>query len=168
MRGLGAPPKKSGYPGHAVDRKQLERSLIVAAVGGLFGLVVWLRLPFCPLASVAGIPCPGCGLTRATLALAHGDVPHALALHPLVFVLSPLFIFAVLSAAWGFVRGPRANEKPRTWLASRTASALFGVLLVVTLGVWGARFFGCFGGPAPVTTYGDWHRARLASGAAAH
>lgn len=131
----------------------------MAALGGVFAIIVWQRLPFCPLASIAGIPCPGCGLTRATLALAHGDVQHAFALHPLVFVLAPLFVGAVLNAAWGFVRGPRANAKPRAWLASRTANVLGGALLALTLGVWGARFLGYFGGPAPVTTLSAWAHA---------
>ena len=149
-----------------MDRKTLQRAGIVAALGGVFALIVWQRLPFCPLASIAGIPCPGCGLTRATLALAHGDVHRAVELHPLVFVLAPLFIAAVLSAAWGFVRGPRPNATPRVWLASRTANLLGSALLALTLGVWGARFFGCFGGPAPVTSYTEWHRTRVASNAA--
>src|SRR4051812_19524703 len=127
---------------------------------GIFAGIVVLRLPFCPLASVLGVPCPGCGLTRATLALAHGDLKHALELHPLVLVLSPLFIWAMSSAAVGYVRGPRPRRPARLWLASRPVTALGSALLLVTLGVWGARFLGYFGGPVPVETLSDWSRAR--------
>src|SRR4051812_42162582 len=132
-------------------------------LAGIFASIVLLRLPFCPLAGVLGVPCPGCGLTRATLALCHGDLKHALELHPLVLVLAPLFIGAMSSAAISYVRGPRALRPMRPWLASRTVSALASLLLLATLGVWGARFFGYFGGPVQVETVSDWSRTRFAS-----
>jgi len=144
-----------------VDRAVLHRSLIVATFSGIFAGIVAFRLPFCPLASVLGVPCPGCGLTRATLALAHGELKHALELHPLVLVLAPLFVWAMCSAAIGYVRGPRVGRPVRLWLASRTVTVLGSVLMLLTLGVWGARFLGYFGGPVPVETLSDWSRARL-------
>ena len=142
-----------------MDGQQLRRASILLALSGVFALIVIERLPFCPMATVLGIPCPGCGLTRATLALLKGDVRGALALHPLVFVLTPLFGAAVLSTAIDFVRGPRARRTPNPWFASRQASWLGALLLVVTLGVWGVRFLGYLGGPAPVTTLRDWRQA---------
>ena len=144
-----------------VDRALIQRSSIVTAIAGVFAGIVLLRLPFCPLASVLGVPCPGCGLTRATLALLHGDLKHALELHPLVLVLAPLFIWALSSAAIGYVRGPRPRQaRPaQLWLASRTVTALASVLMLTTLGVWGARFLGYFGGPVPVETLSDWSRS---------
>ncbi|HYP97757.1 MAG TPA: DUF2752 domain-containing protein [Polyangiaceae bacterium] len=141
----------------------VQRSLLVAMFGGMFAGIVALRLPFCPLASVFGVPCPGCGLTRATLALAHGDLQHALELHPLVLVLAPLFIWAMSSAAIGYVLGPRPARPLRRWLTSRAVTALASLLMVATLGVWGARFFGYFGGPVPVETLSDWSRTRAVS-----
>ena len=130
-------------------------------LGGVFAVIVLERLPFCPMATVLGIPCPGCGLTRATLALLRGDVRGALALHPLVLLLSPLFAAAISSAAFGYVRGPSSRRNPNLWLASRNTSVVAVVLLVATLGVWGVRFLGYLGGPAPVTTFRDWQRGRL-------
>lgn len=132
--------------------------MILATIAGFFGLIVALRLPFCPLASVFGVPCPGCGLTRATLALAHGDVHHALELHPLVLVLAPLFIGAMSSAALGYLRGPRLERRTHGWVASRTVTALASLLMLATLGVWGARFLGYFGGPVKVETLDEWGR----------
>jgi len=140
------------------DTGALRRGCVVLGLGGLFALIVALRLPFCPMAGVLGVPCPGCGLTRATFALVHGDVHGALHLHPLVFVIAPLFLGAVASAAFSYVRGPRprSNAVAKPWLATPLATALAMGLLALTLGVWVARFCGYFGGPAPVQTIGAW------------
>lgn len=146
-----------------MDRAVIQRSLIVATFAGIFAGITLFRLPFCPLASVLGVPCPGCGLTRATLALAHGELRHALELHPLVFVLAPLFIWAMSSAAIGYIRGPRGAGPVRLWVASRTITVLASVLMLATLGVWAARFFGYFGGPVQVETLSDWSQSRLSA-----
>lgn len=148
-----------------MNRGVFQRSLLVAAIACAFAGIVSFRLPFCPLASVFGVPCPGCGLTRATLALAHGELRHALQLHPLVLALAPLFIWAMSSAAFSYVRGPRPARPLRRWLSSRAVTVLASLLMLATLGVWGARFFGYFGGPVPVETLSDWSRARWASSA---
>jgi hypothetical protein len=42
----------------------------------------------CAFRRTTGIPCPGCGLTRAMAALARGDLLAALRLHP----FAPLFL----------------------------------------------------------------------------
>jgi hypothetical protein len=143
-----------------VDRAQLRRSLVVLALGGFLALILLSQLPFCPMAGVLGIPCPGCGLTRATLAALHGDLRGAFHLHPLVFVLTPLFVWSIGAAAFGYVRGPRPHSKPKLWLSSRSATLLASALLLATLGVWGARFLGYLGGPVPVVTFRQWAEPR--------
>ncbi len=130
------------------------------ALCGLAALIVSTRLPFCPMAAVLGVPCPGCGLSRATLALVHGNVRQALRFHPLVFVIAPAFIWGVGSAGYDYVRGPRARHAPSAWLNSRWATGLASLLLVATLSVWGLRFLGYFGGPVPVLTFSAWLQSR--------
>lgn len=139
-----------------VDRGVVRRGLTLLALGSAFALIAATGLPLCPMAGVLGIPCPGCGLTRATLALLHGDIATAFHFHPLVFVISPLFAWLTASAAIGYVRGPRARPNLKPWLASRTATVLLSALLVATFAVWLARFAGYFGGPAPVETFRHW------------
>lgn len=41
----------------------------------------------CPSRYITGVCCPGCGMTRATIQLLHGNVPKAIHYHPLVFTL---------------------------------------------------------------------------------
>ena len=54
----------------------------------------------CPSKLLYGIPCPGCGVTRATLMALHGDIIDALAFNPnclfsIVFILTFPFVFCV-------------------------------------------------------------------------
>jgi hypothetical protein len=125
------------------------RALQVLAGGAVVAVVIALGIPVCPTATLFGIPCPGCGLTRATLALFRGDVGAALHFHPLVFVLMPLVVGLSLTSAYQYVRGPRPTPNPGV-VTSRATSWAAAVLLVGMLGVWGARFLGYFGGPVPV------------------
>ena len=124
-------------------------------------------LPLCPLAGIFGIPCPGCGLTRATLAALRGDWAAALRFHPLVFWVAPVYVFLVGGLLWGYVRGtppatPERTGGARSWqntlLLGRGTSAIAGVTIVLLLVVWAARFLGGFGGPVPVQRIRDWRK----------
>lgn len=120
---------------------------VAAVLSGLAGLVL-VGVLRCPFAMVFRIPCPGCGMTRATLRLLELDLEGALRFHPLVLVGLPLVaavfgvnsIVFVQTGRWGYVEGRM----------SKPVTALFTVLAVITFGVWIARFFGAFGGPVPV------------------
>jgi hypothetical protein len=109
------------------------------------GLLAFWR---CPFAALLGVPCPGCGLTRAALALVEGDVARAVELHPLLPVLMPLGAWlacAELLTERG-AAAPRARQ--------RGVRELFGgALVALLLGVWIARFFGAFGGPVSVASH---------------
>ena len=108
-----------------------------------FAIAVALSVPICPSAA-AGIPCPGCGLTRATLALLGGDVASATALQPLALVVCPLLGGATLYACLRYLFTGKVDAD--RWHA--------GPILVVSMAaltvVWIMRWFGFFGGPVPV------------------
>ena len=65
-----------------------------AAFVGAVGLLLYLSDIGCVFRAVTGVPCPGCGMTRAWLALLRGDVASAIAYHPLFWVF-PLALGAV-------------------------------------------------------------------------
>jgi hypothetical protein len=58
-------------------------------------MLMGIELPdVCPLHRLTGIWCPGCGLTRAFVSMAHGDVRRAFGFNP----LGPLLFEAVVAA----------------------------------------------------------------------
>ncbi len=70
--------------------KYLKIIGILAAIGAvsvLFGFLTGRSI--CLFYNVTGVPCPGCGMTRAFLHLLKGDILHAFQYHPLF----PLVIF---------------------------------------------------------------------------
>jgi hypothetical protein len=138
-----------------------RRALVALAIVGTGMAFIFVGPPFCPTALFFGIPCPGCGLTRATLALLRGDFGVALHFHPLVFVLAPVFAYAIAVSLFDYVRGePTPPSRLAAWFSERARNGAALGLLVVALGVWGARFAGYFGGPVPIESLSEV-RARL-------
>lgn len=52
----------------------------------------------CPFQQTLGLPCPGCGLSRALLALLRGDWQAAFAIHPFVFPMLASFGLVTVGA----------------------------------------------------------------------
>jgi hypothetical protein len=96
-----------------------------------------------------GVPCPGCGLSRAGRQLLSGELDAALVLHPLSPLVVPLVAAGVVCAVrverWGALHPALSCTNART--AADAASVILAAALVA---VWIARFWGAFGGPAPV------------------
>lgn len=67
-------------------------------------------LPACTFKAVVGIPCPTCGVTRVTLALANLDVRLALRINPLATALLMAFVAGGLIAGLSALRGSPLNE----------------------------------------------------------
>jgi len=70
-----------------------SEGLAIAGVGALHlglsmaGLPAWS----CPILAATGVPCPGCGLTRATMELIRGDFLQSFQTH----AFAPVFLFAL-------------------------------------------------------------------------
>ena len=63
--------------------------------------------PPCVFHLLTGLHCPGCGATRCLSALAHGDLPQALAYNPLLVVTLPLLAAALLQMGYWLWTGRR-------------------------------------------------------------
>lgn len=79
-------------------------------------------LPPCPLRTLTGLYCPGCGSTRALHDLLHGDIAGALAMNPLLVVALPVLLLMALRAGellptWApFEQVLGVARRPRLWL----------------------------------------------------
>ena len=105
MRGLGARVVAAGFLATIVGL-----AVVAFATGGAAHEVPFLP---CPVLASTGVPCPGCGMTRACVALASGDARSAWSLHPFAFLLVPLAVAVMIApeqvrAAW--VRVPRVGR----------------------------------------------------------
>ena len=98
----------------ASRRTQLLLWLGAGAAGAaLFFAAGWVGLPsgagytICAFRRITGIPCPGCGLTRAMAALARGELLLALHFHP----FAPL-VLAEAAALWAAIGNAIARQRP--------------------------------------------------------
>ncbi len=134
-----------------------RRVLLLVSTLGLGALVVISEFTLCPFANITGHPCPGCGLTRATLALLQGDVKGALTLHPLIVVCLPVLAFAVLEGSASYLLARNMRWSARLQQALRVPENwLWGALAASLLVVWIARFCGLLGGPVSVRSGVDF------------
>ncbi len=124
----------------AVSSRMVRLALMLAPLM----LALAAEVSVCPSALIASMPCPGCGLTRAALALLRGELAVALALNPLAPVVCPLLGGAALYAALRYLGTGRVE-------AHRWGAGVMLVCAMVALtAVWTLRWFGMFGGPLPL------------------
>lgn len=117
----------------------------LSCIGVLF--VAWLALYLldigCVFRLMTGIPCPGCGMTRAWLAALRLDFAAAIAYHPLFWAVPIAFVLA-------FVREEMASGKVK-----RGIDVVVATLCVLVIAVWIVRLVNpadaglLFGGRAP-------------------
>jgi hypothetical protein len=95
----------------------------------------------CPVYSTVDIPCPGCGLSAATISLIRGDVRTALSIH----AFAPLLVIAILSMVILSLLPRRFYRITVQRLAVlESNSGLTGLLLIGFIGYWGLRSFWFF------------------------
>lgn len=125
-----------------------KRAGFAVLLGALLAAFVIWGPAVCPVRNSVGVPCPGCGLTRATMALLEGDFHAALHFHPLVWLMLPIFVVMVIEEVYIFVR------RDRLTLLARIPTIIWWPVGVTILVVWIARFFGAFGGPVDPPDFG--------------
>lgn len=128
MTALASPPVAA--PAHPVRSWTLGRSSAqLAALGA--GLVALRATPApglpCPMLVATGIPCPGCGMTRAADALVHGQLGHALTTDPAAVAF--LVGMAVVAIAYVVLRLRPTDGVPR-WARGPALPIALGALLV--------------------------------------
>ena len=133
---MSAPPGAAGAPPAGRPPARRLHAWLLAGAAGFAGLAVlhfWTPAEhggfiLCPMRLFAGLPCPGCGMTRAMAHLAKGEWAAAWRDHP----FSPFLAVELASgwAAWGAVlagwlRAPRIARPDL--LAAGHAAVLVGL-----------------------------------------
>ena len=111
-----------------------------ALVGAAF-LIYYLIIhsvfdAFCPFLVMTGLPCAGCGLTRAGLYLLKGQVARAAHINPSIFLV---IAFVLYCSYFRYVKGS----------AVRGMKAALVALVAGMLAVYGVRMYLCFPRQAP-------------------
>lgn len=126
-------------PGRVLNRWRLAWAL--AGLGGLAGgllFAVWTpeggpENSICLFRRSTGIPCPGCGLTRAFAALAKGEWAAALDLHAFSYLVAAQLAVAWLVVGWWLFLRRRVPPQP-PWL-----TPVFLVQVAAYLAYWTGR-----------------------------
>lgn len=135
-------------------RSGRSRSLRVAAIAAILPLAflaAWAWRPrvesgpiVCASRLLWGVPCPGCGLTRAFCFMARGEFEAAVRFN----ATAPLAA-AYMGAIWLYYLLAAARGAPPAWPTETIAASA----LVVTMAFWGGRlvdFFACSDGLATI------------------
>lgn len=91
-------------------------------------LVHLFRTAFCPMLSVTGLPCAGCGLTRAVLYLLQGQIGRAASINPMCF---PIIVFLIYCGYFRYIKGTKIKWFP----------FLFALLLAAMLVFYAVRMY---------------------------
>lgn len=80
---------------------RVSRAELIAAVvvGGVLALGFATGRSVCLWQAAFGVPCPGCGMSRALLALARGHIAEAWQLNHMSLVAAPILVGAAIRRA---------------------------------------------------------------------
>ncbi|MCB1024095.1 MAG: DUF2752 domain-containing protein, partial [Acidobacteria bacterium] len=121
--------------GSTIERALAAAALFVFSAGcffvALFNPVTTHIMPACPMLSITGFACPGCGLTRGFHALFHGDIITALDFNAIIPMYVIGFVYGFLALFLFAVRGkglPYKRVGPIGLGVFLLVSIIFGVL----------------------------------------
>jgi hypothetical protein len=126
----------------------VRRAALVGFAASFFLPGTGFGVDLCPLHAATGLPCPGCGATRAVTLFSQGDFVTALGANPFVLVLWPgmvvLGLLAFAPSAWLIRMENRLDvfepALSRAWRILLAAFFGFGMLRLLTFLVLGERF----------------------------
>ena len=118
--------------------------LIAAAVLGLGGpgqvvlpFSQWVLPGSCTFKVSMGVGCPGCGLTRCFIAMAHGDVPAAWNFNPVGIFMFAMVAMQVPYRGWKLWEASQGRARPyNSEMQTRATLWILGTLIVLLASQW--------------------------------
>jgi hypothetical protein len=146
------PPTDANVKDSRKTRASRQTLLVVLLALGLFAVFLWTDSDLCLIKNTTGIPCPGCGLTRATLAMMTGNWEAVWTYHPLAPIITPIAAGFMGMVVVRLFRGhPHPLTMPR-WLPV----PLWWLLAFLMVALYAGRLMGYFGGhPDPIDLWGS-------------
>jgi hypothetical protein len=128
---------------------RLRRVLLWGLGFGALASLLYAKAIPCAFARIFHLPCPGCGSTRAVVALLSGDLDGVVRNNPLgpvaALLLGALAAQALLSMlTHGDFRDAGSG------VTGQVVKRAVVVIVALEVALWIARFFGALGGPVSV------------------
>ncbi|HJL17087.1 MAG TPA: DUF2752 domain-containing protein [Sandaracinaceae bacterium LLY-WYZ-13_1] len=146
VAGVGASvPADAGADGAGeVERPRFSWTKLLGTLAplGFLGALMAFDVPVCPSKNLLGVPCPGCGLTRATEAMVTGDFVAMLRFHPMAPLLAPAVLFSLVRVTLVSAGAVRTRRDP----LGKLPNWFWGSVAAVLVGLWVARIAGFLGG----------------------
>lgn len=132
-----SPSKRWHFIAALLSNRRLAWGLLIG--GAIYGVLAYFRMPVivCPWKQLTTLPCPGCGMTRSTMALLHGDFLDSLRHNALTWVI--LLFWLIVAIGLALPRRLRGIwiEKIGSWeQRSRWGLWFAGILIIYTLTRW--------------------------------
>ena len=117
---------------HLLKTQYISRAIKLSACFFLIIILLYFTHIGCPIKFITGISCPACGMTRAVLAILHGNIHTALNYHPLVLILPVLLISIIIYMV------NNSRIKPYVWL-NRLLNCIFILSAALFIAVYVLR-----------------------------
>ncbi len=110
---------------------------IIMVIGIMWVVIDYFWGAVCPSMLIAGLPCPGCGMTRALFCIFTGKWQQALWYNPMSF-------FWLMGGSYYLLMRYVGNKK------AKGIVVYFMVVMITTILVFGIRMYLHFPGPEPL------------------
>ena len=128
-----------------IIKENFKRVLTIIVLTSILVVIFYISDIKCLFKYTIGVPCPGCGLTRAWLSFLKMDFDAAFKWHPLFWIVPVFIIIAV------FMKGEVFKNKTAN-------TVLWLLMLLLVFGVYSMRMIKLFPDQAPM----DYNKQSLA------
>jgi len=99
----------------------------------------------CPFYTITGLPCPVCGITRASALAVRGDFAGSFRAHPLGPLLVVCMFFAIPLTFFVFLKPEKKSGPPAVLMTGKTLSIIIAALALLSWIINLARHFHIIG-----------------------